>query len=328
MKKLKILISIVTVFVMIFYIQSCTKEDGLVSIENNIALLPMISDYNIFQGNPSNLIPANGFKLYELATQLFTDYAEKQRLIKIPAGYLMSAVDDRLPNFPDGTILVKTFFYYNDKRDTSSGKKIIETRLLIKHDSKWNVGTYLWNNEQTEAILISTGLNKTINWIDGNGNGKVISYHIPNKRECNTCHQSGNSIIPIGPKIRNLNIDITRNSVAVNQLNYFQDSMMITPINPSSFHVLPNWQNTSNTLEERARAYLDINCAHCHNKNGFASNSNLFLSYETPFNETKIADKKDGISGNMSQGGMPKLGTTIIDEEGLALIKEYIATLP
>ena len=95
-------------------------------------LLPRISDYKIFAGNPVALTPGNGFQLYELATGLFTDHAEKQRLIKVPAGKKIVAVSDGLPQFPDSTILVKTFYYFNDKRDTLKGKRLIETRLLVK----------------------------------------------------------------------------------------------------------------------------------------------------------------------------------------------------
>ncbi|MCP2937417.1 hypothetical protein NK983_32460, partial [Salmonella enterica subsp. enterica serovar Typhimurium] len=83
-----------------------------------------------------------------------SDYAEKQRLIKIPVGTKINALDDGLPNFPDGSIIVKTFYYYNNKKDTARGKRIMETRLLIKHVGKWNAATYIWNQDQTDAKLI------------------------------------------------------------------------------------------------------------------------------------------------------------------------------
>ncbi|MES2374761.1 MAG: hypothetical protein V4557_19445 [Bacteroidota bacterium] len=327
MKKLTTILAFVIV-VVLFNLQSCTKQDGLISIDNNMELLPRISDYHIFQGKAADLNPAPGFTQYEISTQLFTDYAEKQRLISLPAGYQMTAIDDGLPELPDGTILVKTFYYYNNKQDTSSGKNIIETRLLIKHDSQWNVGTYLWNSEQTEALLINTGMDKTVNWIDASGNAKTILYHVPNKKECNTCHQSENKLIAIGPKVRNMNMDVLRNGVSINQLVYFSKTNLMKPVDPSLFTQLPDWKNVTHKLEERARAYLDINCAHCHNRNGFAAKTNLFFGYETPLNATRIAIKKESIATNLSKGKMPKLGITIIDEEGVGLIKQYLATLP
>jgi uncharacterized repeat protein (TIGR03806 family) len=310
----------------ILVVNSC-EEDGLSPVSNNIEMSSKLSEYNIFQGDPAELIPSPDFHLYELSTELFTDYAEKQRLIKIPPGYKLTGVDDGLPDFPDGTILVKTFYYYNDTRDHSKGKKIIETRLEIKSNLNWNVSTYLWNEEQTDATLITTGLNKTINWIDQQGRGKVISYHIPSNRECTTCHYSSEKIIPIGPKLRNLNIEVTRNAVAVNQLTHLYNSGILDEIEPASIPSLPGWQSGSYTLEERARAYLDVNCSHCHNSNGVASDARLNFNYETSFGKTDIGDRKNEIVNKMKRGEMPRIGTSLVHEEGLELIRSYINSL-
>jgi uncharacterized repeat protein (TIGR03806 family) len=309
------------------FINSC-EEDGLSPISNTIEMSLKLSDYNIFQGDPSELIPSSDFHLYELATELFTDYAEKQRLIKVPPGYTMTGLNGGLPDFPDGTILVKTFYYYNDTRDHARGKKIIETRLEIKSNSNWNVSTYLWNDQQTDATLITTGLNKTINWIDQQGNGKVISYHIPSNRECSTCHNSSGKMIPIGPKLRNLNIEVTRNATAINQLTHLYNSGILDEVaDPASISVLPDWESDSYSLQERARAYLDVNCSHCHNSDGVASDAKLNLNYETSFGNTNIGDKKKAIVNKMKRGQMPRIGTSIVHEEGLELVRSYINSL-
>lgn len=305
--------------------QSCDKE--LISVANDAEMLPLLSEYNIFKGDPSKLIPTNDFALYELATQLFSDYAEKQRLIKIPTGHTITPISDGLPDFPLGTIIVKTFFYYNDKRDTTKGRKIIETRLLVKTNSSWSVGTYLWNDEQTDAVLITTGLDKTMNWIDKAGRPKVISYHVPGNPECITCHQSNGAVIPIGPKIRNLNINVTRNGTITNQLQYLNELNLMSNVTPSSFNVLPNWENPSYTLAERTRAYLDVNCAHCHSAGGFASDEKIGLSYDISLSDSRIATKKTSIVSKIESGQMPKLGTTLVDEGALELIKSYMKSL-
>src|SRR5258705_12775464 len=113
-------------------LMSFKKDDVEGPDANTAGFLPQLSAYHIFKGNPQNLVPEAGFHAYTLATSLFTDYAEKQRLIRLPAGTKMTKIDEDLPDFPDSTIIVKTFFYYNDKRDTTKGRRIIETRLLIK----------------------------------------------------------------------------------------------------------------------------------------------------------------------------------------------------
>ena len=326
MRKNKFILLIVASILFSTYLESCNK-DGLTHIKNNISFYSRLSDYNIFQGNPSDLIPGADFHLYELSTPLFTDYAEKQRLIKIPAGLKMSAVSEGLLNFPEGTIIVKTFFYYNDKKDTMKGKEIIESRLLIKSGLYWSVATYVWDKNQKDALLLTTGLNTTINWIDDKGNGRVISYHVPSVNECATCHQSGNTIIPIGPKIRNLNRMVFRNNNDINQLQYFCNSGILDALDPYSYTVLPDWQNPDNSQEQRARAYLDVNCAHCHNENGFASDVDLHLAFEKSLDASNIRKMKSAILERFEEGTMPKLGTSIVDKEGLELIKAYINSL-
>ena len=174
---------------------------------------------------------------------------------------------------------------------------------------------------------MTIGLNKTFNWIDQNGTGKVISFHIPGNRECATCHKSNDALIPIGAKINNLNIEVVRNSATANQLTYFQSIGILNPVNPSSFSQFPNSHNTSLPTSERARAYLDINCATCHSQNGIASGTDLYFDYELPLGETNITHNKNQIKNMMSTGVMPRLGTTVIDEESLALVTTYINSL-
>ena len=315
-----------TVMLAIF-LNAC-DEDGLSPIANSTEMSPTLSDYRIFQGEPAALVPSADYHLYELSTELFTDYAEKQRLIKIPGGSTITSNGDGLPDFPDGTILVKTFYYYNDKRDPAKGKKIIETRLEIKTGANWSVGTYYWNEAQSDAQLITTGINKTINWIDEEGNGQVISYHIPSNRECSTCHHAAGKIVPIGPKLRNLNITVERNRENINQLRYFYNvGLLGSGVNPESISKLPGWLDQSHSLDQRARAYLDVNCGHCHNSNGVASDTRLKLNFESSYSDSRIGNHKRSIISRMENGTMPRLGTSMIHEEGLELIRSYINSL-
>ena len=126
-------------FISLFFLLSFSfrkSDDAAASFEtNDEGFLPVLSGYNLYEGNLMNLTPAKGAELYELTSHLFVDYAEKQRLIKLPAGTKMTFKGNGLPDFPDGTILVKTFYWYKDKKNPSIGRNIIETRLLIKNKS-------------------------------------------------------------------------------------------------------------------------------------------------------------------------------------------------
>lgn len=287
-------------------------------------LLPKISAYNIFTGAPIALTPGNGFQLYELATGLFTDYAEKQRLIKVPAGNTITAIHDGLPQFPDGTILVKTFYYFNDKKNAAAGKRLIETRLLIKDNGQWLAGTYVWNNEQTDADLTTGGLKTAVSWTDGQANNRSIVYKVPSAKDCASCHNVNNSLMPVGIKIRNLNRDVVRNNATVNQLQYLQRTGIMNAVDANRFTHLPNWQNENNSIEERVRAYLDVNCAHCHSDDGSCARSALHFAWEIPLSDTRIEAGKKQVINMIEKGRMPRIGTSIVDEDALALIKKYL----
>jgi uncharacterized repeat protein (TIGR03806 family) len=308
------------------YLQCCNALAAGLTVSDG-GMLPEISDYHLFTGNPVMLQPATGMYEYEPATGLFTDYAEKQRLIKLPEAYKLTAINDGLPYFPDGTMFVKTFYYWNDKRDTAKGKQLIETRLLIKTNGQWNGGTYVWNKDQTEALLVTNGTKTSVAWIDKDARQKTITYRIPSVKDCGSCHNTGNSLLPIGFKIRNLNVDVVRNKEAINQLSYLQRTGVMNAVDPSRFAKLPVWQNANLPVEERARAYLDVNCAHCHSDQGSCAQSTLRFAYDIPFANTHIADKKNRIVNMMAKGRMPRTGTTIVDEEALALIKSYIQNI-
>ena len=141
-----------------------------------------LSKYNIFKGNQADLAPSRNFHLLELGSTLFTDYAHKQRLINIPEGTRILNSKDESIDFPNGTILVKTFFYFHDERDPNLGKRIIESRLLIKEEDIWNVATYVWNEEQTDAILESDGTDIELSWIHSDGNEKSTLYQVPSQK--------------------------------------------------------------------------------------------------------------------------------------------------
>jgi uncharacterized repeat protein (TIGR03806 family) len=286
-------------------------------------LLPKLSDYNIFTGNPLALTSGNGFHLYELATGLFTDYAEKQRIVKVPAGKTITAVNDGLPQFPDGTILVKTFYYFNDKKDPSKGKRLIESRLLIKTNNQWVAGTYVWNPEQTDATLATSGSTTPVSWIDENAATRKISYQIPAARDCASCHNANNTIMPVGLKVRNLNITVVRNNRSINQLQYLYEAGIMDAVNPQQFSVLPAWQNEKYSMQDRVRAYLDVNCAHCHSDAGSCARSEVRFAWEMPLADTRITERNKRIVNLISKGSMPRIGTTIIDSSALALIKQY-----
>ncbi|WP_452226791.1 fibronectin type III domain-containing protein [Lacinutrix cladophorae] len=285
-----------------------------------------LSDLHIFAGDIAELTPGPYAFEYDLITPLFTDYSHKQRLIALPSGEAMQHVDNGLPTFPDNTVIAKTFYYFNDERDETLGKRIMETRILIKQNGVWETGNYTWNDTQTEATLDLDGSVVAYSYIDGAGETKNLNYKIPSNTDCFTCHSNADVITPIGPKLRSMNFN--------NQLQDFIDNNYLTNLtDPSSISVLPDWEDDRNyTVTQRARAYFDVNCAHCHSPGGTCNpTTSLDFRLETSFDATDIYLYRYSIQARTQSYvdgySMPYIGTTVLHEEGYNLIEEFINSL-
>ncbi len=285
--------------------------------------------YGLYEEPIASLRPAAGVMPYELSSQLFSDYAFKQRLMMIPEGQSITTKSDATLDFPEGTILAKTFYYPLDMRDADASKRVLETRLLIRTRGQWNVATYLWNADQTDATLLLTGTTTKVTWLDEAGRSVSTDYVVPHEGECVTCHQSNGASAFIGPTLPNLNRDITRSNEEVNQLEYLAAEGVLEGNDLASTPSVPNYKDKQLSLETRARAYLDINCAHCHNPGGWdeASEPELDLRFHTPSNQTGLARKVKDLERQLETGKMPYLGTTLLHDEGIQLVLDYAKTL-
>jgi len=320
----------------LFLVTSCSKNDddrvseytSIISQET-INFEEKLSQHKIFKGNPSELIPNDKFEVLELNSKLFTDYSYKQRLVNIPDGKTIEKTNNGELIFPDGTILTKTFFYPYDERDWSKGKKIIETRLEIKEKNTWNIATYVWNDEQTDAFLNMDGKKVSVNWINSDGNNQKIKYEVPSSNQCVLCHQSNSEVGPIGPTLKNLNLLVKRDGLNINQLSHLQSTGFLTDFSVENIGSITNYEDPNNTLDERFKSYLFINCAHCHNPKGWEESSKkpYDFRYETSINNMGIIGREDKLYRVVNNGRMPYLGTTIKHHEGVEIINEYIKFL-
>lgn len=325
-----------------YYVQAiCTTNNAsLYSALNSFTTAPPpvvtefrtnLSELNLFSGNLGDLIATPYAFEYNLNTTLFSDYAYKYRLIALPNGTTLSSNGDGLPNFPDNTVIAKTFYYNIDERDASLGRNLVETRVIIKMNGVWEFGNYIWNEDQSDAILDYEGLVKPISWINAEGVAQNINYEIPSVENCFTCHQSYGNSTPIGPKLRSMNFDID----GVNQLQKLIANGQLTNLTDiSTIRILPNWKDTSVSEEIRVRSYFDMNCAHCHSAGGFHTVNYydaLNVAYETSFDDSHIFDKRYNIIARIQTSidgySMPYLGVTSPHQEALDLIIPYLESL-
>ncbi|MGX5852173.1 hypothetical protein ACWKW6_00940 [Dyadobacter jiangsuensis] len=308
-----------------FCLAAC--NDAPRRIGNHVSFKGKLSEYALFKGSMPELLPADGVVPIRIGSSLFTDYAEKQRLLKIPDGQKMVVKGNELPSFPDGTLLAKTFYYAKSGKGT---RLIIETRLLLYSGGKWNAATYRWNEAQTDAELLAEGATVPVYFEDRYGKYRHLEYKIPAQDDCGTCHRSGDELVPLGPQMRNLNIPIKMKGENVNQLAYLMERGVLAQADIAGIASLPDYKDSSLALAPRARAYLEMNCAHCHREAGTAAGTSLDLSYNTPYKETGMGFNKENMVIRMSTMGeyhMPKIGTTTPDEEGVRLIRDYIKSL-
>ena len=311
---------------------ACENDDSLSPIEAPAVVAefrPNLSELNLFTGDLNQLNVTPYAVTYTLNSTLFSDYAQKERFIVLPDGEIMEYNGDGLPLFPEGTIIAKTFYYNNDERDLSLGRRILETRILIKNNGDWISGDYKWNDDQTDAVLDLNGSTVAVSWIDAEGTTQNIDYQIPSNADCLTCHGSYDALSPIGPKLRNLNFNLNGSNQIQQLIN---DGKLVGLDNSESVASVVNWKDSSVSLEARTRTYMDINCAHCHQPGGFCDiQSTLNLSFETPLDETNISEQKNSILFRVSSYipgvSMPFIGTTVIHTEGADLIEEYLDTL-
>lgn len=326
-----------------FYVTASDAENNESNPSNTLsittALTPIsfketLSEMGIFTGTLADIIPSEGVQLYELSTSLFTDYALKQRLVRLPEGKTMEYNgNELLPLFPDNTLIAKTFYYNIDDRDPSLGKQLIETRVFLKIQGTWETGDYIWNSAQTEATYRETGSIESISYIDSNGATQDIAYEIPSKQDCATCHNNNEMVIPIGMKLRSMNFNPENGTVNENQLDYFIDNGLLSGLNSSSeVSTLPDWTDEAVwDVFERSRAYIDVNCAHCHQPGGEVNNFALDFRFETPFDDTGIYANRGEIEARIQSTAptyrMPQLGRTVVHEEAVAMLLEYLEAI-
>lgn len=306
-----------------------------------------LSDYGLFTGELRLLSPTAGLYPYDLNTELFSDYALKERFMFVPHGKKAVFSSDTEIMFPEGSMLVKNFYYPQSEGE----RQLIETRLLLHQATGWQPATYIWNPEQSEALLKQAGDAQLVNWTDKEGQLRQTHYVIPNANECKNCHGSNNRLLPLGPKPLNLH----KEEATGNQLDRLIELGVLEGDVPlEAISRLPVWnQPGSGTLDQRARAYLEVNCASCHSPQGAAASSQLFLEYQQT-NFRNLGYCKPPVAAGSGSGGlryvivpgnadesillfrmqsteskirMPEIGRTIMHEEGVALIREWINNL-
>ncbi len=314
----------------------------------------LLSEFGFFSDAHAQ-VPTEGVVPFEPHTALFSDGALKFRFVYVPEGKAARYVADEAFEFPVGSALIKNFAFPADFRSPHEKVRLIETRVMLRHEDGWQSWAYLWNEEQSDAELKIAGARVEIATIDESGEPVSFTYSVPNKNQCKGCHQLDGEIVPLGPKARNLNFEFQYDDGPANQLEHWKEAGLLEglPTPMTAIDAVPDWRDESADLNARARAWLDVNCAHCHRREGPASNSGLYLTWGEAIGPALGVHKRPVAAGRGSgdrlfdiapgdpdgsilnfrvestEPGimMPELGRAREDAAAAALLREWVSSL-
>lgn len=311
-----------------------------------------LSSYRLFASDVDPTSgPSDTGMPYDLNTALFTDYASKYRFVFMPCDSAATYVADESFVFPIGTAITKTFAMpANTAARGIENETLIETRLLIKRETGWVALPYVWLADGSDAVLNTDGEAMPMS-VTHNGTDHNFTYAVPSQLECAGCHTLADALVPIGPKARNLNGVFDYGLGPENQLSHWQAARQLEglPSDLNTIDTMPVFTDATDPASladeaERnryAKAYLDINCAHCHRPEGSYGNRAPYLEYWRSIDTAVTADNHgicrtilpgdasaSGMHIMMQLGLMPKIGTSLVHEEGLALLDHWIDNMP
>lgn len=317
----------------------------------------LLSAYGLFSDAVGQQ-PNAGLMPYDLLSPLHSDYSDKYRFLYIPEGQSVPYSKEGVLDFPVGSALIKTFAYPASNA-SNAPLRLLETRLLVHLAKGWQPRVYIWNQAQTEAVYKVAGKTITVDWFAVGGDPRPLRYRVPNLNQCTTCHSIDKTMMPLGLHARNLDHDFAYarfglNLGTRNQLKLWQQRGILSGLPTRPEHpVMVAWHDADADLNARARAYLDINCGHCHQPGGGAHSTGLYLHYDETRPLQLGIRKKPTASGRGSGGRlydlvpghpeqsillyrmasadpgerMPEISLVRPHPEGIELIRDWILSL-
>jgi uncharacterized repeat protein (TIGR03806 family) len=326
------------------------------------ALPSQLSLTGVFTNTPA-MAPSGSFIPYAPNVPLWSDSALKIRYVSVPnngAPYTPSEQIGYAPTgswtFPAGTVFVKTFELLTNQSDPTSIHRL-ETRLIVRDSAGAVYGvTYKWRPDNSDADLLSSSLTENIAITNtATGTGFIQHWYYPSPSDCLQCHTAPSGYV-LGVNARQLNGNLTySNGVTDNQLRTFNRVGLLYPSIDESqipnIEALSSLTNATASFQQRARSYLDANCAQCHLPGGSGptfdarfdtplANQNIIntpavkgnLGYDnvnivTPRDvwRSSLYDRMDVVNPSIQ---MPPLARNLIDTNAIAVMAAWINSLP
>jgi len=310
-----------------------------------------LSQTGVFQ-DLARLQPAGALVPYDLIVPFWSDGAEKSRWVSVPAGQTIRFAPTGEWLFPRGTVFVKTFSLATNELAPNELLRL-ETRLLVCDADGGVYGVvYKWRADLSDADLLETNLTETVPIRTAAG-AHTQSWYYPSRKDCLDCH-TANAGYVLGPKTRQLNRDysypsgVTDNELrAWNQLGLFDTNLDVADLD--RLPRLARSDDPARSLTDRARSYLDANCANCHRPQGTVAYFDA--RYDTPLAQQGLIDGRVLIDERLDNPHliapndiwrsilylranttetfkMPPVARNTIDVMGVALLRQWIESLP
>jgi uncharacterized repeat protein (TIGR03806 family) len=317
-----------------------------------------LSEWRLFS-DIEGQIPSEGVIPFEVISVLYADDAEKHRFLYLPPGGKIGWKDTERWDFPVGTILVKTFSYPRDARAPEQGVQALETRLLVHEaEGAWAAHVYVYGDSPSEALHVRSGRTLEVDRIDEQGTLRHERYNVPTEFDCESCHGIKADMRPLGPRTRQMDREHDYGQGLENQIDYLARL--------GSFDTTPSAERQrladpfgDGPIVERARSFMDANCAHCHSLGGKSDSTGYWINYENtdpvtgnPSHwgvckfPTSAGNASGGLTYDIVPGNpdasivihrmasteprikMPPLLTRRADERGIQVLREWIASMP
>ncbi len=299
------------------------------------------------------LKPSASLLHYDLNVPFWSDGASKTRWIVMPEdkSKRIRFSSSGEWTFPEGTAFVKHFELPVDESHPEILHRL-ETRVLICDGQGVVRGiTYKWRADNSDADLLSTNLLEDV-LIRTTPGTRTQRWYYPSREDCLTCHtRLASGVLGVTP--RQMNREITEGGHTENQLLRWKHLGLFEgdPADDALLHSsrLARADDPQSSIEQRARSWLDANCAHCHRPGGTVATFDA--RYETPIDRQNLVNGPVLIDrgvdnarvvaakdiwrsvafqriNTVDEFKMPPGGRQVVDRQGLDLMRQWIQTLP
>jgi glucose/arabinose dehydrogenase len=204
---------------------------------------------------------------YSVNAVLWSDGAFKERWLGIPEGGTIDFTRSRGWNFPDKTVIVKSFGLELEEGNPAS-RRWIETRFLTKQGTEWFGYSYAWNDAQSEGTLVEAkGRDRefTVKVAKAEKHSDGIrkqTWHYPSRTECMVCHSRAANWV-LGLTEIQMNKVHRYGPVAENQLQVLERLGLFNKFNwyEEARAVMREEAKAKGMSANEARAYVDKMCA-------------------------------------------------------------------